>query len=87
MAALVRMMRQIDGVTAVVDRLNHRRAGPWRGPERDPEGDAPPPLPSFLRRTAGRSARGPAPIGSLADKEPGSRLDGKGQGSTALGPS
>ncbi|MFE7317803.1 CBS domain-containing protein [Streptomyces sp. NPDC057555] len=28
-AALVRMARRIDGVTAVVDRLSHRRVGPW----------------------------------------------------------
>ncbi|WEB38086.1 CBS domain-containing protein [Streptomyces yunnanensis] len=42
-AALVRMTRRIDGVTAVVDRLTHRRAGPWRGPEWDATGDALPP--------------------------------------------
>ncbi|WP_438483812.1 CBS domain-containing protein [Streptomyces sp. S186] len=34
-AALVGMARRVDGVTTVVDRLAHRRAGPWRGPERE----------------------------------------------------
>ncbi|MER6046545.1 CBS domain-containing protein [Streptomyces sp. NPDC001793] len=42
-AALVGMARMVDGVTSVVDRLAHRRTGPWRGPERGKEDDARPP--------------------------------------------